>query len=59
MDAVGNHREDQRWTRVGVWVCAADLTRYIAEKGSITDGVSLTVNALRKDAFKLYSAPYQ
>jgi riboflavin synthase len=36
-----------------------DLMRYIAEKGSITvDGISLTVNALRKDAFKLTIVPH-
>ena len=42
------------------WVSVpSELTRYIAEKGSITvDGVSLTVNALRKDAFKLTIVPH-
>ncbi len=61
VDAVGEITE-----RISVgrawefWVSVpADLTRYIAEKGSITlDGVSLTVNALRKDAFKLTIVPH-
>ncbi len=36
-----------------------DLSKYIAEKGSITvDGISLTVNDLRKDAFKLTIVPH-
>jgi riboflavin synthase len=35
------------------------LAKYIAEKGSITvDGISLTVNDLRKDAFKLTIVPH-
>ncbi|MGB2079380.1 MAG: riboflavin synthase, partial [Vibrio sp.] len=35
------------------------LERYIAEKGSITiDGISLTVNALRKKAFKITIVPH-
>lgn len=35
------------------------LSKYIAEKGSITvDGISLTVNDLRKDAFKLTIVPH-
>lgn len=61
VDAVGEITE-----RISVgrawefWVSVpADLTHYIAEKGSITvDGVSLTVNALRKDAFKLTIVPH-
>ncbi len=42
------------------WVALpAALTRYVAEKGSITvDGISLTVNDLRKDAFKLTIVPH-
>lgn len=36
-----------------------ELAKYIAEKGSITvDGISLTVNDLRKDAFKLTIVPH-
>ncbi len=35
------------------------LTKYVAEKGSITvDGISLTVNDLRKNAFKLTIVPH-
>jgi riboflavin synthase len=37
----------------------ADLTQYIAEKGSITiDGTSLTVNALKQDQFRLTIVPH-
>lgn len=45
---------------IELWVkTPADLMKYIAEKGSITvDGISLTVNALRKDAFKLTIVPH-
>ncbi|MHC6802121.1 riboflavin synthase, partial [Vibrio antiquarius] len=37
------------------WVAMpAEISKYVAEKGSITvDGISLTVNDLRKNAFKL------
>ncbi|MDC0609903.1 riboflavin synthase [Vibrio sp.] len=36
-----------------------ELAKFIAEKGSITvDGISLTVNDLRKDAFKLTIVPH-
>ncbi|MBF8999371.1 MULTISPECIES: riboflavin synthase [Vibrio] len=36
-----------------------DLSKYVAEKGSITvDGISLTVNDLRKNAFKLTIVPH-
>jgi len=42
------------------WVAMpAEISKYIAEKGSITvDGISLTVNALRKNAFKLTIVPH-
>ena len=42
------------------WVAMpADIAKYIAEKGSITvDGISLTVNDLRKNAFKLTIVPH-
>ncbi len=42
------------------WVkTPVELMKYIAEKGSITvDGISLTVNGLRKDAFKLTIVPH-
>jgi len=36
-----------------------NISKYIAEKGSITvDGISLTVNELRKDALKLTIVPH-
>lgn len=42
------------------WVeMPAEISKYVAEKGSITvDGISLTVNALRKNAFKLTIVPH-
>lgn len=42
------------------WVAMpAELSKYVAEKGSITvDGISLTVNDLRKNAFKLTIVPH-
>lgn len=43
-----------------IWITMpAELQRYIAEKGSITvDGVSLTVNELSSDAFRLTIVPH-
>ncbi|EKO3395551.1 riboflavin synthase [Vibrio fluvialis] len=43
-----------------LWVAMpAELSKYVAEKGSITvDGISLTVNDLRKNAFKLTIVPH-
>ncbi|PNH92021.1 riboflavin synthase [Vibrio diazotrophicus] len=36
-----------------------ELNKYVAEKGSITvDGISLTINDLRKNAFKLTIVPH-
>ena len=36
-----------------------EISKYVAEKGSVTvDGISLTVNALRKNAFKLTIVPH-
>ncbi|PJC86501.1 riboflavin synthase [Vibrio sp. HA2012] len=36
-----------------------ELSRYVAQKGSVTvDGISLTVNGLRKNAFKLTIVPH-
>ncbi|MDP2574085.1 riboflavin synthase [Vibrio penaeicida] len=36
-----------------------EIGKYVAEKGSVTvDGISLTVNALRKNAFKLTIVPH-
>jgi riboflavin synthase len=45
---------------VEFWVeMPAELSRYVAQKGSITvDGISLTVNELRKNAFKLTIVPH-
>ncbi|MEZ9834447.1 riboflavin synthase [Vibrio breoganii] len=45
---------------VEYWVeMAPDLERYVAQKGSITvDGISLTVNDLRKNGFKLTIVPH-
>lgn len=42
------------------WVeMPAEITKYVAEKGSITvDGISLTVNDLRKNGFKLTIVPH-
>ncbi len=42
------------------WVAMPEsLSKYVAEKGSITvDGISLTVNGLRKNAFKLTIVPH-
>lgn len=45
---------------VEYWVeMPSDLERYVAQKGSITvDGISLTVNDLRKNGFKLTIVPH-
>ncbi|MGL6027341.1 MAG: riboflavin synthase, partial [Vibrio sp.] len=45
---------------VELWVkMPAELSKYVAQKGSITvDGISLTVNDLRKNAFKLTIVPH-
>jgi len=42
------------------WVAMpGEISKYVAEKGSITvDGISLTVNDLRKNAFKLTIVPH-
>lgn len=42
------------------WVdMPAELSKYVAHKGSITvDGISLTVNELRKNAFKITIVPH-
>lgn len=61
VDGVGEIVERQQVGRaIEFWVSMPEeLTKYIAEKGSITvDGISLTVNALRKDAFKLTIVPH-
>ncbi|MBL4281860.1 riboflavin synthase [Vibrio fluvialis] len=45
---------------IELWVAMpAELSKYVAEKGAITvDGISLTVNDLRKNAFKLTIVPH-
>lgn len=45
---------------VDLWVnMLTEISKYVAEKGSITvDGISLTVNDLRKNAFKLTIVPH-
>ncbi|MDF2154961.1 riboflavin synthase [Vibrio sp. CAU 1672] len=61
VDAVGEIVERQQVGRaIEFWVAMpAELSKYVAEKGSITvDGISLTVNALRKNAFKLTIVPH-
>ncbi|PWI34499.1 riboflavin synthase [Vibrio albus] len=61
VDGVGEIIERNQVGRaVEFWVkMPEDLVRYVAQKGSITvDGISLTVNGLRKDAFKLTIVPH-
>ncbi|MDP5254176.1 MULTISPECIES: riboflavin synthase [unclassified Vibrio] len=61
VDGVGEIVERQSVGRaIEFWVaCPHSISKYIAEKGSITvDGISLTVNALRDDAFKLTIVPH-
>ena len=61
VDGVGEIVERQQAGRaVEFWVAMpAELSKYVAEKGSITvDGISLTVNDLRKNAFKLTIVPH-
>ncbi|NVD07332.1 riboflavin synthase [Vibrio sp. JPW-9-11-11] len=61
VDGVGEIVERNMVGRaIEFWVSMpAELSKYIAEKGSITvDGISLTVNALRKNAFKLTIVPH-
>lgn len=61
VDDVGEIIERQQVGRaVEYWIQIPEhLERYIAEKGSITiDGISLTVNALRKNAFKITIVPH-
>lgn len=58
MGRVESRAEDARSTTF--WVCApSELSRYIARKGSITvDGVSLTVNDVDGDRFRLTIIPH-
>ena len=61
VDGVGEIVERNMVGRaIEFWVAMpADIAKYIAEKGSITvDGISLTVNDLRKNAFKLTIVPH-
>ncbi len=61
VDGVGEIIERQPVGRaVEYWVAMPpELSKYVAEKGSITvDGISLTVNDLRKNAFKLTIVPH-
>ena len=61
VDGVGEIVERNAVGRaIEFWVAIpAELSKYIAEKGSVTvDGISLTVNDLRKNAFKLTIVPH-
>ncbi|MGC9401024.1 riboflavin synthase [Vibrio genomosp. F10] len=61
VDGVGEIIERHQAGRaIEFWVAMpAELSKYVAEKGSITvDGISLTVNDLRKNAFKLTIVPH-
>jgi len=61
VDGVGEIVERNQVGRsIEFWVAMpAELSKYVAEKGSITvDGISLTVNALGKNAFKLTIVPH-
>ncbi|MGF1762981.1 riboflavin synthase [Aliivibrio kagoshimensis] len=61
VDGVGEVIERHQTGRaIEFWIkMPVEIARYVAEKGSITvDGISLTVNDLRKDAFKLTIVPH-
>ena len=61
VDGVGEIVERNMVGRaIEFWVSMPEeIAKYVAEKGSITvDGISLTVNALRKNAFKLTIVPH-
>ncbi|ASI88738.1 riboflavin synthase [Vibrio mediterranei] len=61
VDGVGEIVDRQQVGRaIEFWVqMPSELSKYVAEKGSITvDGISLTVNDVRKDAFKLTIVPH-
>ena len=61
VDGVGEIVERNSVGRaIEFWVAMpAEISKYVAEKGSITvDGISLTVNALRKNALKLTIVPH-
>ena len=61
VDGVGEIVERNQVGRaIEFWVeMPAEISKYVAQKGSVTvDGISLTVNALRKNAFKLTIVPH-
>ncbi|MDW6001637.1 riboflavin synthase [Vibrio mangrovi] len=61
VDGIGEIVERAQVGRaIEFWIALPEeLARYVAEKGSITvDGISLTVNALRKNTFKLTIIPH-
>ena len=61
VDGVGEITERNQVGRaIEFWVSMPEeLCKYVAEKGAVTvDGISLTVNALRKNAFKLTIVPH-
>ncbi|ELO5515959.1 riboflavin synthase [Vibrio vulnificus] len=61
VDGVGEIVERNQVGRaIEFWVVMPEsLSKYVAEKGSITvDGISLTVNDLRKNTFKLTIVPH-
>jgi riboflavin synthase len=61
VDAVGEVVERNQVGRsIEFWIQLPEqLSKYVAEKGSITvDGISLTVNDLRKNGFKLTIVPH-
>ncbi|MGR5247236.1 riboflavin synthase [Vibrio aestuarianus] len=61
VDGVGEIIERNSVGRaIELWVAMPkELNKYVAEKGSVTvDGISLTVNELRKNAFKLTIVPH-
>lgn len=61
VDAVGEIIERHQTGRaIEFWIqLPQSLAKYVVEKGSITvDGISLTVNDLRKNAFKLTIVPH-
>ncbi|HCG9256485.1 TPA: riboflavin synthase [Vibrio parahaemolyticus] len=61
VDGVGEIVERNQVGRaIEFWVAMpAEISKYVVEKGSITvDGISLTVNDLRKNAFKLTIVPH-
>ncbi|KGY13557.1 riboflavin synthase subunit alpha [Vibrio tubiashii] len=61
VDGVGEIVERNMVGRaIEFWVeMPTEIAKYVAEKGSITvDGISLTVNDLRKNAFKLTIVPH-